>query len=207
MTAFRRMAAGSALVICAACLVMSLPRSAAAQDNPVITNVVPESEAVSIYARIESIDPATRKVVLLGRSGMSITVAAGPIVRLEMLHVGDTVNAKYYRSVAFKVTGSRGDTGTPPSAEEMAQVISRPAQAPGGVAVRLTKMSGLVVGIDIAAHRLDVVDPSGGGVYTVDVTDPSRIPMLAELKVGDTITAIVSETLAVSIEPAAGVGF
>ena len=196
------MATGPALVICAACLPMLPPHSAVAQDNPVITNVVPESEAVAVYAKIQSIDSATRKVVLLGRSGTSITVTAGPIVRLDLLKVGDTVNAKYYRSVAFLVSGAHGESGTPPSAEETAQMISRPAQAPGGVAVRLTRMSGLVVGIDMAAHRVDVVDPSGGGVYTVDVTDPARIPMLARLKVGDTITAIVSETLAVSIEPA-----
>ena len=207
MTAFRRMAMESALVIGAACLPMSLPHSAAAQDNPVVTNVVPESEAVAIYAKIQSIDPATRKVALLGRSGRSITVTAGPIVRLDLLKVGDTVNAKYYRSVAFFVSGPRGDNSTPPSPDESAQVISRPAQAPGGVGVRLTKMSGLVVGIDMAAHRIDVVDPSGGGVYTVDVTDTSRIPMLGQLKVGDTITAVVSETLAVSIEPAPGGGF
>ena len=163
---------------------------------------LPELEAVAIYAKIQSIDSATRKVVLLGRSGTLITVTAGPIVRLDLLKVGDTVNAKYDRSVAFLVSGAHGENGTPPSAEETAQMISRPAQAPGGVAVRLTRMSGLVVGIDMAAHRVDVVDPSGGGVYTVDVTDPARIPMLARLKVGDTITAVVSETLAVSIEPA-----
>ena len=41
-----------------------------------------------------------------------------------------------------------------------------------------------------------------GGVYTLHVTDPARIPMLSSLKVGDTITAVVSQAVAVSIEPA-----
>ena len=54
----------------------------------------------------------------------------------------------------------------------------------------------------MAAHRLDLVNPSGGGVFTIDVTDPSRIAMLGSLKVGDTITAVVSQAVAGSVEPA-----
>lgn len=202
MIAFPRRAMEAALIICAACLPMSLAPFAAAQGNPAVANVVPESEAVTVYAKIQSIDPSTRKVTLLGRSGSRVTVTAGPIVRLDLLKVGDTVNAKYDRSVAFVVSQPQGGNGTPRSVDESTLVTSQPAQAPGGVGVRVTKMSGLVVGIDMAAHRVDVVSPSGGGVYTVDVTDPARIPMLSQLKVGDTITAVVSETLAVSIQPA-----
>ena len=66
----------------------------------------------------------------------------------------------------------------------------------------LTKVQGLVVGIDEAAHSLDLVNPSGGGIYTIEVTDPARIAMLSQVDVGDTITAVVSQALAVSIEPA-----
>jgi hypothetical protein len=84
----------------------------------------------------------------------------------------------------------------------MTQLTAQPAQAPGGVGVHLTKLQGLVVGIDMAAHSIDVVNPSGGGVYTIDVTDPARIAMLSQLKVGETITAVISQALAVSIEPA-----
>jgi hypothetical protein len=63
-------------------------------------------------------------------------------------------------------------------------------------------VSGTVIGIDLAAHSVEVFNPSGGGIYTIDVTDPSRIAMLGSLKVGDTVTAVISEALAVSIEPA-----
>jgi hypothetical protein len=47
-----------------------------------------------------------------------------------------------------------------------------------------------------------MVNPSGGGVYTIHVTDPARQALLGQLKVGDTVTAVVSQALAVSIEPA-----
>lgn len=119
-------------------------------------------------------------------------------MRLEMLHVGDTVNAQYYRSVAFMLSGP----GMPAPEDQMTQAIARSAQAPGGIGVRETRISGLVVGIDFAGNSIDVVNPSGGGVYTIDVTDPSRQAMLRNLKVGDTITAVVSQAIAVSITPA-----
>jgi hypothetical protein len=68
--------------------------------------------------------------------------------------------------------------------------------------VSKTEVSGLVVGIDLAAHSIDVVNPTGGGVYTLDVTDPARIAMLPQLKVGDTITAVISQALLISVVPA-----
>jgi len=89
------------IVAAASALWMAPVQPAAAQRNPVLTNVIPESEAVTLQAKISAIDPATRAVNLVGANGSSVTVTAGPLVRLELLKVGDTVNAKYYRSVAF----------------------------------------------------------------------------------------------------------
>jgi hypothetical protein len=189
--------AGAALV-----LPLSLPHGAAAQGNPTISNLVPESEAVSVQAKITAIDTSNRWVTLASSTGKLTTVIAGPSVRLEMLKVGDKVNARYYRSVAFMVTPPTGGSDVPVSDDQMTQLTAQPAQAPGGVGLRLTKVSGTVVGVDMASHSIDVVNPSGGGVYTIDVTDPSRIPMLSSLKIGDTITAVISQALAVSIEPA-----
>ena len=59
-----------------------------------------------------------------------------------------------------------------------------------------------MVGIDLPAHSIDTVDPSGGAVRTIVVTDPARIALLSELKLGDTITTVVSQAIAVSIQPA-----
>jgi hypothetical protein len=194
----------TAIAIAAAVQVLplALPQAVIAQGNPVLSNIIPESEAVTLQARITAIDPTKRWVTLAGASGHQITVVAGPNVRLEMLKVGDRVNAKYYRSVGFVVNPPTGGSGVPVNEDTIAQIIARPVQAPGGVGVKLTKISGTVVGVDMAAHSVDLVNPSGGGVYTIDVTDPARITMLGSLKVGDTVTAVVSEALAVSIEPA-----
>lgn len=175
---------------------------AMAQANPPLKNVVPESAAVALQAKILSIDPNTREVALEGPSGATVHVTAGPLVRLNLLKAGDTVNVKYYRSVAFALTTPKSSGGGAAPQSSMQAAMLRPATAPGGLAVRETTVSELVVGIDLAAHSVNIVDPSGGRVYTVEVTDPERIAKLSELKVGDTVTAIVSEALAVEITSA-----
>ena len=197
------MAAAATLIACAAPgLGIALSHVAAAQGNPTLSNVIPSSESATLQARITAINPKTRDVTLVGASGDKVTITAGPAVRLHMLKVGDRVNAQYYRSVAFMVKPPAGGNGTPVTDDQITQVVAQPAEAPGGIGVKLVKISGTIVGIDLAAHRLDLVNPSGGGVYSIDVTDPSRIAMLGSLKVGDTITAAISEALAVSIERA-----
>lgn len=180
------------------------PTPAFAKGNhPTLTNVIPQAAAVTIHARISALDPKSRELTLEGGSGAKVVVLAGPAVRLNMLKVGDTVNARYYRSVGFLVVPPSGGTGVPgPGANEIAQIMARPAEAPGGIGLRVTKVSGTVVGVDAADHTVDLINPSGGGVYTVKVTDPDRIAMLPKLKVGDTITAVISQALAVSIDPA-----
>jgi hypothetical protein len=191
-----------AVAILLACALPALPNNAAAQANPTLNNVIPKSAAVTVHAKITAIDPGTRAVTLVGASGNAVAVTAGPLVRLDTLKVGDRVNAKYYRSVGFVVNPPAGGNGVPVSNDQMQQITAQSAQEPGGVGARLTQVSGAVVGIHLDAHSVDLVNPSGGGIYTIDVTDPARVAMLDSLKLGDTITAVISQAFAVSIEPA-----
>jgi Cu/Ag efflux protein CusF len=191
-----------AVALLLTCALPALPPDAAAQTNPTLTNVIPESAAVTLHATITAIDTGTRAVTLAGASGTAVTVTAGPLVRLDLLKVGDRVNAKYYRSIGFVVNPPAAGNGVTVSDNEIAQITAQQAQAPGGVGVRLTRVSGTVVGIDLAAHSVDLVNPSGGAIYTVDVTDPARVALLSTLKLGDTVTAVISQAVVVSIEPA-----
>jgi len=201
-TQFLKAAPAAMLSVAAALLLLTGLHPAAAQPISTLQNVIPESEAVTLQAKISAIDPGTRAITLVGSTGNALTVTAGPAVRLELLKTGQTVNAKYYRSVGFLVNAPQGGSEVPASNDQIAQIIAQSAQAPGGVGIRLTQVSGTVVGIDLSSHSINVVNPSGGLIYTIDVTDPARIAMLGSLKVEDTITAVVSQVLAVSIEPA-----
>ncbi len=197
--ATRKVAVAAAVLIGSALLLPVAPPEAAAQGGGTpLSNVVPENAAVTIHAKITAIDPATRQITLTGRSGTPVTVTAGPNVRMEMLKVGDVVDAQFYRSVAFFVS----QPGVTAPENEVEQALARPVNAPGGVAVKVSRISGLIVGIDLSAHSVEIVNPEGGRVYTVDVTDPARQAALPMLKVGDTVTAVVSEALAVSVQPA-----
>jgi hypothetical protein len=198
---------GAVLMIAgAACLVSPIAgQNAHAQTSTApgtLKNVIPQAEEVTLQAKITAIDPNTRAVTLKGPSGDSVNVTAGPLVRIDLLQVGQTVNAKYYRSVAFLVNPPRGGNGVPVSDAQFSQVTMQPVQAPGGVALRMVKVSGTVVAVDLSSNSIRLVNPSGGQVYTIDVTDPSRAAMLPSLRVGDTISAVVSQVLAVSITPA-----
>ena len=159
---------------------------------------LPPSEAVTLQATITAINPQTREVTLQGATGSSVTLQVSDAVRLELLKVGDTVDAQYYRSVAFLI----GATGQPVPESGMAVMAARNPEGPGGAGVRVTRLSAIVVGIDLPGHRVDIVEPKGGPVRTVTVTEPERIAMLPKLKVGDTVTAVIREALAVSITPA-----
>jgi Cu/Ag efflux protein CusF len=191
----------AAAIICGALtLTAMLPHPAAAQTHPTLS--VPETEAVTAQARIAAIDAKSRKVRLVDATGHTFTVTAGPAVRLNLLRTGDRVDIKFYRAVAFAVAPPRVENGVPVNDDELKQILLQPAEAPGGVGLRMIRVSGTIVGINMAAHSLDLVNPSGGGVFTVDVTDPARIQAMGSLKVGDTVTAVISEALAVAIEPA-----
>ncbi len=176
----------------------TMSMSAGSMSPAASAEVIPSSVEITLVAKIKSIDPATRELVVVGKDGDAVTLDAGPAVRLQLLKKGDTITAKYYRSVAFAFSAP-GAT-VPPN--QIAAVAARPVSAPGGVAVRLTRISGLVVGVDLSSNSVEVVSPSGGAIHTVVVTDPARIALLPQLQVGTTVTAVVSETLAVSIEPA-----
>jgi hypothetical protein len=186
--------------VAATALWVAAPHPANAQARPTLS--VPETEAVTAQARIAAIDAKNRTVRLVGANGRTFTVTAGPAVRLNLLKVGDRVDVKFYRAVAFAVAPPRIENGVPVNDDELKQVLLQPAEAPGGVALRVVRISGTIVGIDMSSHSLDLVNPSGGGVFTVDVTDPDRIKAMSSLKVGDTVTAVISEALAISIEPA-----
>ncbi len=60
--------------------------------------------------------------------------------------------------------------------------------------------TGLVTGIDLNAHTLDLVDRKGGGVHVIHVTNPQRQQDMQAVKVGDTITVTFTEALAISVD-------
>ena len=120
-------------------------------NHPVLTNVIPDSESATLQATITGINPTTREVSLRGRSGETVTVTAGPAVRLELLKTDDKVTVQIIRSVAFMVRPPSGGNGTPVNDSQMTQLVAQSAQTPGGIGVRLRKSAGRSSGSMMAA--------------------------------------------------------
>ena len=62
-------------------------------------------------------------------------------------------------------------------------------------------MTGTVVGVDLNANTISLVDPSGGVVHTFAVTEPRRLAALRHVKIGDSLTVIATEAFAVALDP------
>ena len=90
-----------------------------------------------------------------------------------------------------------------PDNQATAAAVRAPkGQLPAGAVGTRIVVTGTVVGVDLDAHTISLVDPSGGLVQTFTVTDPRRQAALRRVKVGDTLTAIGTEAFAVALDPA-----
>jgi hypothetical protein len=76
-----------------------------------------------------------------------------------------------------------------------------PGQLPAGEASGRLVLTGTVVGVDLENHTLQLVNPKGGRVVTLAVTDPQRQQQMANVKVGDSLTVIYTAAIAVAVEP------
>jgi len=159
------------------------------------------SDTVTIKATVKAVDQANRTVTLVGPSGETKTLKVGPAVQnLPQVKPGDIVVAHYVDSIAYVVAPA--GTKTPEDMLALAAARAVPGQLPAGAVEGKVVLTGLVVGVNPAAHSISLVNPDGGEIRTLDVKNPEYQSMLASIKVGDQITAVISEAVAVAVEPA-----
>ena len=164
---------------------------------------VGETETTTVRATVKAVDMNTRTVTLVGPQGETKTLKVGDQVKnLAQVKPGDTVVARFYDAVAYVVAPA--GTKLPENAMAIAEAQAAPGERPaGGVATKII-VTGLVVGVNPVAHTISLVNPppAGGEVRTLTVRNPEYQKMLPQIKVGDTITAVISEALVAAVEPA-----
>jgi hypothetical protein len=159
------------------------------------------SETLSLRAKVTAIDLNTRMVTLVGPRGQSETLKAGPEVQnLPQVKPGDMVNVVYHASVTYVLT-PRG-TKAPGNSMTAAGMRAAPGQKPGAAVGAKIVVTSTVVGMDLAGHTLQLIDPDGGKIRTVDVVTPEGQQGMKLVKIGDTLTGIASEAVAIDVEPA-----
>jgi hypothetical protein len=158
------------------------------------------TQTVTVRAKVRAINQKTRSVTLVGPEGGVFTVHAGDQVKnLAQVKKGDTVVVHYTRSTVV-VLGGPGEP-TPPNTVTVAGGTAAPGSLPAGEVSGRLVLTGTVVGVDLDAHTLQLVNPKGGRVITLSVTDPQRQAQLAHVNVGDSLTVVYTAALAVAVEP------
>jgi hypothetical protein len=186
-----------AVVLAAALAFAAVPGHA---QNANALGGVGTSQTVTVRAKIRAINMKTRDVTLVGPEGGVFTVHAGDAVKnLAQVKKGDTVVVHYTRSAV--VVLSQPGQPIPPNTVTVAGGTAAPGQLPAAEAAGRLVITGTVVGVDLDAHTLQLVNPKGGRVVTLAVTDPQRQQQLSHVNVGDSLTVIYTAAVAVAVEP------
>jgi len=196
MTTRKLLVAATAIVAItggAALVPMMLSAPAAAQANPTMTNVVPDGGTFAIRGKLDAMNAGARTLAITPEKAAPVPFVVAPSVSLADVKVGDVVSAHYNRSVTF-VVGSP----TVPVATNTTATVGQVATTPGGIGPEAATIVGRVVKVDNASS-FDVVNPTGGGVYTIQTTDPTREALIQTLKAGDSITVSISPLIVNSI--------
>lgn len=187
-------AVATATLACAAAFApIMLPTPVAAQSNPAFTNVVPDGGRFAIQGKVQAINPGANTITIVTQSNTALPLVVAPGISLQDVSVGDTVSGHYSRSVTFVVGGP--NVAVAPAAPSTTVGV---AVVPGSIGPAGGTIAGRVVKVD-GANSFDVVDATGGGVYTIKVTNPARQPVVKLLNVGDLVSVVVGPLTLISI--------
>ncbi len=155
---------------------------------------IDEVEVVKATATVESIDLDKRKVTLLLDDGKKKTYRVDKRVKnLDQVKPGDHLNMSYTEELVVMV-GKSSDTH---GAASMNTVNVAPkGSKPGAVMVDTVAESGTIAKIDGEKHKVTIAD-ADGKKRTIKV---SKSVDLAQLQVGQTVNAILTESLIVSVD-------
>lgn len=165
-----------------------------------------DTEATStVNGVVETIDPASRELLLRGgggaQSGRLLSMVVSPRVqRLGQLRPGDRVMVSYYQALAAQAVTPFSGTSQP---FEGVNVDRREtAGRPGGEITRVRRGRVTVTAVDPASNSISFVGPNNV-LRTVAAENVDVQAFFRKLRVGDQVDLVYEEALAISIEPLA----
>lgn len=152
--------------------------------------------AVQKVATVESIDPASRTVVLKTHDGRLTRMVAGPEVRnFDRIAVGDRVVTTFVEAVSLQLR--KGGDGIRERSESEQSARAPEGAKPGAVVQHRVK----VVADVVAANPRTRVLTLRGPERTIELRVPDA-KQFASVKVGDQVEATFTEALMVNVVPA-----
>ena len=177
-----------------ALLVAATPIAASAQMKAGLG----QSSKVTVSATVKSVNMATRHATLVGPGGDTFIVSVSSAVHnLDKIKPGDKIKATYVRETEFVI--SAPNTPLPANTQTVVAARAKKGEIPAGAVAHHIVVSGSVVAVDPAKDTIKLVDPKGGQVHVIKVTDAQRKAELSKIKVGDSITAYVTEAVLISV--------
>ena len=167
-----------------------------------------KDDEISIRGDIVAVDPTNRMIVVDSPERDTLSYQVLPTMGASSagdtfgrLKPGLTVDMRYYRIIDVLIAKA-----TPDVEKQAAALISDPAKAPGILntnrKVKVWQVKGMVVRTDMAAKKMDIVDPDGGMVYrTPWIKSKEGQAMLASLKPGDRVVCVFSQRTAFEVVP------
>lgn len=186
---------GSLLAILASVL-----SSAALADTTPSNLPVVNSHLQTVDATIAAIDPATRSVTLNGPNGL-VTVQVGKQAKnFDTLKVGDKVIVSYYQGLAARMKPGDAAKAAAPVGAEFASPAG-PGKVGGTAGVSVTT-NVTIQAIDLPTNTVSF-KRSDGSIHVIEVKTAKMKKFIRTLKPGDVVEVTYTESVAISVKPAA----
>lgn len=162
-------------------------------------------QTVTTYSadvRITAVDSNARTITVTYPDGAVRTHTVSPAVaNFGATRVGDTASIAFEDRLSFVLSDRK--TPTPPNRDVSVVGTASAGQNLAGVSASQAVGTWWVVGVNPAANTIALVNPASGPVRTYNVTTQAGRDQLSRVTVGDSLTAINSQVLVVSITPKA----
>ncbi len=181
------------LVGAALALATALPVAAQGNLQAVPREGVSFANTVTVRGTIKSIDAASRTISFTTPSGASIDAAvADSVGKLDRFPNGATADISYNEIVNVLNLRQKGP------GSRLARSDAAKEDADNAAAGRFTMT---VVGVDLPANKVSLVDSAGGEIHTYSATEVATQEMLKKAKVGDIVIGLRTPLLVTAIAP------
>jgi hypothetical protein len=181
-------------MLCLFCCATLLPAQTVTQGVAAAEGERAVGQLIEVHSTIMAIDKETRTVDLKSDEGEEFSVVVPEEApNFYQLAVGDRVLIQYYEQITLLL--EKAEEGMKGMSEKVASDHAKKGETPGGIEMREVTITAEIVAIDTEASTATLTGPQGRSV-TLDV-EPEK---LAKVKVGDLVTAVYSEALAISVK-------
>ncbi len=147
----------------------------------------------TVRAKIETIDNDTRTVAFTTSNGHLVNVAvADGVGNLDRFQDGSMADITYSEVVTILNLRQKGPGS---------QQARRESMDPNAADIESGRFTLTVVGVDLAANKVSVIDGRGGVVRTYPANTPAKQEFLKKTKAGDVVIGFTTPLTVTAITP------